>query len=319
MAGSKPPRRTSQFTCVIVAGEWFRVLPGSRFRACRTGGIRWNGHRAGHHSGGNATAGWAHRPFDLISIRHATRHRDVCLTFGYDAAVFNTVQRLRRIPNVVNMDGIEWSRARWGPTRQAILWTNERIACWVGNELIADHPAIAKYLAGRANPPVRSPPSPTARTPSLRPQLRSVTSRGLEPGRYLTLICSADPGEFNTRARSKGSLGFQRRGYRLAVLRRPHPQTTDPYHRQVMDAASAEVQLPGRGLRPRLRWLALRFHSRSAYLPRAYGRRHQSFTCRGYGGRQCGCWPTTMNTTGGLRRTARCFTTSAGCGAKRIG
>ncbi len=54
--------------------------------------------------------------FDLISIRHATRHRDVCLTFGYNTAVFNTAQRLRRIPNVVNMDGIEWSRARWGPS-----------------------------------------------------------------------------------------------------------------------------------------------------------------------------------------------------------
>ena len=48
------------------------------------------------------------------------------------------------------MDGIEWSRARWGKARQAILWVNERIACWVGDELIADHPEIEVYLRTRA-------------------------------------------------------------------------------------------------------------------------------------------------------------------------
>ena len=53
--------------------------------------------------------------FDFVSIRHAIRHRDVCLTFGYNTAVFNVLQRMRGIPNVINMDGIEWSRSRWGP------------------------------------------------------------------------------------------------------------------------------------------------------------------------------------------------------------
>ena len=52
--------------------------------------------------------------FDLKSIRHASRFDDVCLTFGYNTAVFNALQRRKGIPNVINMDGIEWSRARWG-------------------------------------------------------------------------------------------------------------------------------------------------------------------------------------------------------------
>ena len=88
--------------------------------------------------------------FDLVSIRHAIKHRDICLTFGYNTAVFNILQRIKAIPNVINMDGIEWSRARWGPARQAILYVNERIACLVGNELIADHPVIETYLRTRA-------------------------------------------------------------------------------------------------------------------------------------------------------------------------
>ena len=100
-----------------------------------------------------ALEGWkGTSSFDLLSIRHACRQRDLCLTFGYNTAVFNLLQRLRGIPNVINMDGIEWSRARWGFAKQAILYVNERIGCLVGNHLIADHPEIEKYLHTRAPP-----------------------------------------------------------------------------------------------------------------------------------------------------------------------
>ena len=55
--------------------------------------------------------------FDLTSIRHAMRAHsdgDVWLTFGYNTGVFDVIPRLRRIPNVINMDGMEWTRKRWG-------------------------------------------------------------------------------------------------------------------------------------------------------------------------------------------------------------
>ena len=39
---------------------------------------------------------------------------DVWLTFGYNTGVFDVIPRLRRIPNVINMDGMEWTRKRWG-------------------------------------------------------------------------------------------------------------------------------------------------------------------------------------------------------------
>ena len=76
--------------------------------------------------------------FDWIAIGHACRFNDLCLTFGYNTALFSTRLRLSGIPNVINMDGIEWSRARWGFAKQAILYINERIACYVGNHLIAE-------------------------------------------------------------------------------------------------------------------------------------------------------------------------------------
>ena len=87
--------------------------------------------------------------FDLKCIRHAmAEHRpgDVWLTFGYNTGIFDVLPRLRRIPNVINMDGMEWTRSRWGPVKQGILLTNERFAGMVGTVLIADHPHIARYL-----------------------------------------------------------------------------------------------------------------------------------------------------------------------------
>ena len=90
------------------------------------------------------------RNFDLKSTLHACKYRDPCLIFGYNTAVFNILQRLKGIPMIINTDGIEWSRKRWGLPRQSILYINERISLVVGNHLIADHPVIETYLQRKA-------------------------------------------------------------------------------------------------------------------------------------------------------------------------
>jgi glycosyltransferase involved in cell wall biosynthesis len=194
--------------------------------------------------------------FDLMSIRHAAKFDDLCLTFGYNTAIFNLLQRVKGIPNVINMDGIEWSRSRWGFFRQAILYTNERIACIVGNHLIADHPEIEKFLLTRA--PGRKLTTITyGAHPVTDAPIGAAVSRGLEPGRYMTLICRPIP---------ENSIlelvrGFSRkpRGYRLALLGEYTPDL-DPYHHQVLDAASDEVTFLG-PIYDKAEVEALRFHS----------------------------------------------------------
>jgi glycosyltransferase involved in cell wall biosynthesis len=198
--------------------------------------------------------------FDLRSIRHAVRHGDLCLTFGYNTAIFNVLQRLRRIPNVFNMDGIEWSRARWGKARQAILWTNERIACVIGDHLIADHPSIERYLATRAPASKISTITYGAHAVEHAPE-DPVRSRGLEPGAYLTLICRPIPE--NSILELVTGFSAAHRGVRLAVLGTYLPDE-DPYHRAVMDAASDEVVFLGSVYDPD-ELAALRFHG-LAYL-----------------------------------------------------
>jgi hypothetical protein len=175
--------------------------------------------------------------FDLKCVRHAGRYRDLNLVFGYNTGIFNIWQRLKRIPMVINMDGIEWSRSRWGFTRQAILYINERFSALFGNHLIADHPEIEKYLWTRA-PKRKVTMIAYGADEVLDADDGPVRALGLEPGGYLTLICRPIP---------ENSIlelveGFSRRprGIKLALLGNYRP-AEDEYHRAVVDAASDEV------------------------------------------------------------------------------
>lgn len=197
--------------------------------------------------------------FDWLSIRHAVAHGDLCLTFGYNTALFNVRQRLRRIPNVINMDGIEWSRSRWGKSRQAILYVNERIGCWVGNELIADHPELNTYLRTRA--PERKITTITYGAHPLHSAPTAPAEQiGLTPGRYLNLI--ARPIPENSILEIVQGFSRQSRGVQLVVL--GNYDASDDYHRHVLAAASDEVVFPGAIYDPEV-VQAIRYHS-VAYL-----------------------------------------------------
>ena len=72
--------------------------------------------------------------FDWKATLHAAAAGELCLTLGYNTALFCAVLRLRGVPNVINMDGIEWSRAKWGPVAKAWLWLNDWAGCLLGKD-----------------------------------------------------------------------------------------------------------------------------------------------------------------------------------------
>ena len=182
--------------------------------------------------------------FDWIAVRHAARHaarhHDLCLTLGYNTAIFCAWLRLHGVPNIINMDGIEWHRAKWGPLAKAWFWANDWAGCWLGNHLVADHPQIAAHLRTRvcaskittiaygADPLRDLPDAP-------------VRALGLQPGRYLTLIARAEPE--NSILEVVTGFSAKPRGVVLAVL--GHYDPANPYHRAVQAAASAEVRFLG--------------------------------------------------------------------------
>lgn len=200
--------------------------------------------------------------FDLKCIRRLMDEAgpdDVCLTFGYNTGVFNVAQRLKGIPNVINMDGMEWTRRRWGLMKQGILLGNERFAGLVGDVLIADHPVIARYLGrqfGRRRVTTITYGAHAVDDAPTAP----VTDLGLVPGEYATMICRPIPE--NSCLEIVQAWSTRHRGMPLVVL--GNYGQDDPYHGEVLAAAGDEVRFVGAIYDPEVTG-ALRRHGR-AYL-----------------------------------------------------
>jgi glycosyltransferase involved in cell wall biosynthesis len=193
--------------------------------------------------------------FDWKSIGHAVRSPGLCLTLGYNTAVFCARLRLRGIPNLINMDGIEWARAKWGPVGKAWFWLNDWAGCWIGNHLIADHPWIQAHLRTRVAA------SKITTIPYGAEELLSVPSDpvcalGLEPGRFLTVIARAEPE--NSILEIVEGFSAAPRGLTLAVLGKY--DRSNAYHRAVQERAGEEVVFLG-AIYDRPIVQALRFHS----------------------------------------------------------
>ncbi len=194
--------------------------------------------------------------FDWRATLHASASRDLCLTLGYNTAVFGALLRFKGVQNLFNMDGIEWSRAKWGRFARAWLYLNEWAGCWIGNHLVADHPAIERHLSSRTRSSKITTIPYGADSIDDAPT-QPVEALGLSPGRYATLIARAEPE--NSILEIVQGFSRQQRNFTLAVLGN-YDVKGNAYHRAVHEAASAEVRFLG-AIYEKPVVQALRFHS----------------------------------------------------------
>lgn len=199
--------------------------------------------------------------FDLRCVSHVVAERpDVVLVLGYNTAIFSLRLRAAGITTVINMDGIEWARAKWSVAAKAWLYLNERAGCLFAHHLIADHPQIGLHLRSRVSArkisvipygaEIIPPGSGTDETP-----LRLL---GLEPGRFATVIARAEPE--NSILEIVAAFSAKSRGIKLVVLGNYYADKVR-YHAQVMAAAGPEVLFPG-AIYDKATIHALRIHSR---------------------------------------------------------
>lgn len=178
--------------------------------------------------------------FDWRATCHAAAHGGLCLTLGYNTALFCAWLRLRGVPNLINMDGIEWSRAKWGPAAKGWFWLNDWAGCLLGNHLVADHPAIARHLQTRVRGSKITTIAYGADAIGAVDD-GPVRALGLQPGRYLTLIARAEPE--NSILEVVQAFSRRPRGLQLAVL--GHYKPNMPYQARVQAVAGPEVVFLG--------------------------------------------------------------------------
>lgn len=84
--------------------------------------------------------------FGLTSVLSACRLRpDVALVMNVANGFWLPLLRLRGIPVVVNVDGIEWERAKWGRFARWLFKKGAKLTARWSNTLIFDAHAIADY------------------------------------------------------------------------------------------------------------------------------------------------------------------------------
>ena len=179
--------------------------------------------------------------FDWACISHALKDRpSLVLTLGYNTALFGLRLRAAGIPNVMNMDGIEWSRQKWGPMARAWLYLNDWAGCLGATHLVADHPEIARHLSSRvrARKITTIPYGTTAIEDVDSAPLKDL---GVQPGKFVTVIARPEPE--NSILEIVQAFSAKKRGVDLVVLGNYRSEVA--YHVQVQAAASSEVRFPG--------------------------------------------------------------------------
>ncbi len=179
--------------------------------------------------------------FDLLSTIDVVRRGGTVLTCGYNTSPFFLLYRLFGVRNVVNMDGIEWRRPKWSAPARLWLWCCERIGLHLADEVIADHPEIAKHLLRRTfQRVVHVVPYGTATPPPV--DSSALAKHGLELKRYATVVARPEPE--NSILEIVEAWSRRPRGMPLVIVG-DYEGEANAWRTRVKDAAGDEVKFIG--------------------------------------------------------------------------
>lgn len=179
--------------------------------------------------------------FDWRSTLHTCHEKSLKLTLGYNTAAFSIIYRFKRLNGLINMDGLEWKREKWGAPEKTWLYLNERLGVWFANHLVADHPEIKKHLSRYVSPDKISM-IPYGADELAKCDKALLHQFDLSPDSYALVIARPEPE--NSILEIVRSFSRRQRDCKLVLLGKYVPEQNE-YHRRVMSEASAEVLFLG--------------------------------------------------------------------------
>lgn len=91
--------------------------------------------------------GWQSIIYDLVSVIHAAFTADILLILGVASGFFLPIVKLfTDKPILINVDGIEWKRRKWGKVASWYLKNAEAYAVKYADYIIADNEVIKQYI-----------------------------------------------------------------------------------------------------------------------------------------------------------------------------
>jgi len=128
----------------------------------------------------------------LLSCLHAAGERfDAALVVNSANALFLPLLRAAGVATVLNVDGIEKRRAKWGAFGRAVYALSERLACFLPDRLVTDAEVIRSHYLERYG--AESTVVTYGVDPRAGSGLRALSRLGLEPRRYVLYVSRFEP------------------------------------------------------------------------------------------------------------------------------
>jgi glycosyltransferase involved in cell wall biosynthesis len=142
--------------------------------------------------------GWQSTLYDICSMLACVgRGYSTALVLGTSGCLFTPVFRwLFRGKLVVNIDGLEHRRQKWGKWQRRFLKASEAAAVRVADILIADNRGIQQYVTdtyGKPSALIAYGGDQTQRTVTPERQQEILQRYGLEAGTYGVTVCRIEP------------------------------------------------------------------------------------------------------------------------------
>jgi glycosyltransferase involved in cell wall biosynthesis len=195
--------------------------------------------------------------FDVRCLVHARRGFDVVYMLGYGAASFCFIPRLTGTRVWINVDGVEWARAKWGRAAKTYFKMMEAVSLWTSNRIVADAEGIRKHLRDRhaRQQPISVIPygAPILTVP---PDPAILSRWDLAPDDYCLVVCRLEP-ENHVREILQG---FSRSATKKKMVVLGNTQSRTPYVTSLTDIQDARIRFVGT-IYDQAMLQALRYHA----------------------------------------------------------
>ena len=128
----------------------------------------------------------------VASLAARVARHDVVLVVNVANAPYCAIGRYTGQPTVLNVDGQEWLRGKWGKAARTVFHRSARVARRTANALIADGAAMADVYRDEFDSDTTVIPY-CVTTDDWRPDEKPVRNLGLEPGGYVLIAGRHNP------------------------------------------------------------------------------------------------------------------------------
>lgn len=136
-------------------------------------------------------------PYDIISLCRCLSGYDAILMLGVSGCLFLPLFRLISSKKlIINIDGMEYKRAKWGKFAKKILKISEAMAIKYADEVITDNKAIQDYVAkeyGKKSKLIAYGGDHVLRTLPEGFAENTLQKYGLKKGEYAIGVCRIEP------------------------------------------------------------------------------------------------------------------------------